>query len=229
MDADLEQQILAPCSSLSSRIASRMRSAAASARSGVGNVAITASPIVLTTAPASDATISLQHLEMRAHQVEGDQVADPLVKLGRALEIGEQERQAGDLQPLVDVERVGAIDVAERLVGEQPLGGQERPALAEQVVQRVAGDPDATAATRVSVRFSSDSRSGPGRISMVPVVRMRLVEDQRQGLALARRLALDVDELRRMRHRLEHDDELGRQLQRQQRLFAGGQFDGVDA
>jgi hypothetical protein len=32
-----------------------MRSAAASARSGVGNVAITASPMVLTTAPASEA------------------------------------------------------------------------------------------------------------------------------------------------------------------------------
>ena len=31
-----------------------------------------------------------------------------------------------------------------------------------------------------------------------------------------------------MRHRLEHDDELGRNLQRQDRLVAGGQFDGVE-
>ena len=66
---------------------------------------------------------------MLAHQVEGHQVADPLVELGRALQVGEQEGEAGDLQALVDVERVGAIDVAEGLVGQQALGGEERPAL----------------------------------------------------------------------------------------------------
>jgi len=38
----------------------QLRNAAATARSGVGKVAITASPIVLTTAPASVATISLR-------------------------------------------------------------------------------------------------------------------------------------------------------------------------
>ena len=85
----------------------------------------------------------VQHAEMRAHEVVGDEIADPLVELGRALEVGEQEGEAGDLQPLIDVERVGAVDVAEGLVGEQPLGGEERPAPAEQIVQRVAGDPDA--------------------------------------------------------------------------------------
>ena len=84
VDADLEQQVLAPVLVVERRIASRMRSAAATARSGVGKVAITASPMVLTTAPASAATISLQHPEMRPHQVEGDEVADPLVELGRA-------------------------------------------------------------------------------------------------------------------------------------------------
>ena len=56
--ADLEQQILAAVAAVERRIASRILSAAAIARSGVGNVAITASPIVLTTAPASAATIS---------------------------------------------------------------------------------------------------------------------------------------------------------------------------
>ena len=55
VDADLDQQILLQ----RVHATSRMRSAAASARSGDGNVAITASPMVLTTAPASDATISL--------------------------------------------------------------------------------------------------------------------------------------------------------------------------
>ena len=101
---------------------------------------MTASPIVLTTAPASDATISCSTWKCALHEIEGDEVADPLVELGRAAEVGEQEGQAGDLQPLVDVERIGAVEVAERLVGEQPLGREEGPAAAEQVVQRVAGD-----------------------------------------------------------------------------------------
>ena len=47
-----------PRSALRWSIASRIRNAAATARSGVGKVAITASPIVLTTAPASDVTTS---------------------------------------------------------------------------------------------------------------------------------------------------------------------------
>ena len=49
MNSDLDQQVEA-------RTKSRMRSAAANARSGVG-IAITASPI-LTTAPASETMIS---------------------------------------------------------------------------------------------------------------------------------------------------------------------------
>ena len=77
---------------------------------------------------------------MPLHQIEGDEIANPLVELGRAFEVGEQERQAGDLQPLVDVERVGAVDVAESLVGQEPLGGEEALAAAEQLVKVVAGD-----------------------------------------------------------------------------------------
>ncbi len=111
-------------------MASRILSAAARARSGVGKVAITASPIVFTTAPAFRGDNLVQHVEMRAHQVEGDEVPHPLVELGRAAQIGEEEGEAGDLQPLIHVERVGAIDVAKGLVGEQPLGGQERPPVA---------------------------------------------------------------------------------------------------
>src|ERR1700732_4660437 len=40
-------------------------------------------------------------------------------------------------------------------------------------------------------------------------------------------LALNIDELRGMRHRLEHDDELRRQLQRQHRLFMRWPFDCI--
>ena len=98
---------------------------------------------------------------MLAHQIVGDDVADPLVELGRAFEVGEQERQAGDLQPLIDVERVGAIDVAERLVGEQQLRGQERPPLAEQVVQRVAGDPQRRQRARVAAVVERRAAADP--------------------------------------------------------------------
>ena len=45
-----------------------------------------------------------QGVEMRTHQIEGGEIADPLIKRGGALEVGEQKRQRGDLEPLVDVE-----------------------------------------------------------------------------------------------------------------------------
>jgi len=34
---------------------------------------------------------------MCLHEIERDEIADPFVKVGRALEVGEQEREAGDL------------------------------------------------------------------------------------------------------------------------------------
>ena len=77
---------------------------------------------------------------MLLDQIERHQVADAFVKIGRALEIGEQKGEAGDLEPLIDVERIGPVDVAERLVGEQPLGSEERLTIAEHVVHRLAGD-----------------------------------------------------------------------------------------
>jgi len=103
----------------------------------------------------------------------------PLVELGRALEVGEQEGEAGDLEALVDVDRVGAVEVAERLVGEQPLGvrnGLRFPIM----LSSVSPPPQTPGSTRVSVRFSSARRSGPGRSSMVPVGACSLLVDQRQ-------------------------------------------------
>src|SRR2546430_10710097 len=52
----------------------------------------------------------VENLEMRSDEVEGGEVADLLVELGRPPEIGEQKGQAGDLEPLVDIDRVGAVD-----------------------------------------------------------------------------------------------------------------------
>ena len=83
-----------------------------------------------------------QRMEVRAHQIEGGEVADPLVQRGRALEVGEQERQRRDLETLVDIEIVRLEHVAEGLVGQHPLGGEERLALAYQVMERFGGDED---------------------------------------------------------------------------------------
>jgi hypothetical protein len=76
---------------------------------------------------------------MRPHQVEGGEIADPLVKLGRAFEVGKQKGQAGDLQPLVDIDRVRAVEVAKHLVSQEPLGGQKWPPSAEKLVELVSG------------------------------------------------------------------------------------------
>jgi len=50
----------------------------------------------------------VEDLEVRSDEVECGQITDLLVELGRAPEIGEQKCQAGDFEPLVDIDRVGA-------------------------------------------------------------------------------------------------------------------------
>ena len=150
---------------------------------------------------------------MCSDEVIRDQVADAFVKLGGALEIGEQEREAGDVEALIDVERIGAIEVMECLIGEQALCRQEGLAPAEKAMERVPGDPHARQYPCVGAILECEAkRAGPqlycsGR-------RPDLVENEREVLALARRLPFDVEELRRVRHRFENNHELRRQLQR---------------
>src|SRR6516165_3943597 len=84
----------------------------------------------------------VQHTEMLAHKVISDQIAHALIQCRRALEIGEQESEAGYLEPLIGVERVGVIKIAKRLVGEEPFRSKERPSLADKVMKRIAGDPE---------------------------------------------------------------------------------------
>ncbi|MNL46493.1 hypothetical protein D3C87_1692110 [compost metagenome] len=95
---------------------------------------------------------------MGFYQVEGGEIADALVKLGRAAQVGEQECEAGDLQTLVDVDRIGAIDVAECLVGEQPLGCQKGAPAPEQRMQRLTGDADARQGAHFRVVFHLDAQ-----------------------------------------------------------------------
>ena len=78
---------------------------------------------------------------MRPNQIEGGEIADPFIERGGALQVREQERQRGDLEALIDVEVISLEDVAKSLVRQHPLGGQDRLALAEQLMERIVGDP----------------------------------------------------------------------------------------
>src|SRR5438128_535528 len=95
---------------------------------------------------------------MRADEIIGDKVANTLVELGRAFQVGEEEGEAGDLQALIDVERVGAIDVSEGLIGEEALRREERSALSEQMMQLLVGDPDARQGAHVAAVFQLDAQ-----------------------------------------------------------------------
>ncbi len=66
---------------------------------------------------------------MRLDEIESRQVSNPLVKCRGAAQIGKKKSEAGYFQPLVDVECIGAMDVAKSLIGQKPLGGEERPAI----------------------------------------------------------------------------------------------------
>ena len=94
-------------------------------------------------------------------------------------------------------------------------------------MQRVAGDADGRQHAPVRTVLQRDAQR-PGLHLQRLVLHVFAVVGQRQALALARRLALDVDELRRMGDRLENDDELGRKLDRQCAFFARRKLQMVD-
>jgi hypothetical protein len=144
------------------------RSAAARARSGVKNVAITASPIVLTTATSFGRHDLVQYAEMLADEVVSDQIAHALVECCRALEI----------------ERVGVIKIAKCLIGEEPFSGKERPPLGEKMMKRIAGNPERGQHVPVSVVLNRLTQlAGPQlhRVQWGP----DLGKDDRQRLPVA--------------------------------------------
>src|ERR1700681_3137368 len=79
----------------------------------------------------------LQQPEMLVDEIEGGEVADALIELGGAPEITEQESQAQDLEALADRERVGPVDVAKSLIGEETLCRENGLASLQEVVQRL--------------------------------------------------------------------------------------------
>src|SRR5258708_6422254 len=166
-----------PRSALSASIAARIRKPAASACSGLTKVAITASPIVFTTAPFSDEMISSNAWKCartRSNATRSPTRSYSAVEPLRSV----QERQRGDLEALIDVEVVGLVNVAEGLVGQHPLGGQERLALADQMMKRIGRDEDRRQHPHVGLIVERQPQ-WPGTQCHGPDRRLNLVVDQR--------------------------------------------------
>src|ERR1700724_528522 len=169
----------------------------------------------------------LQQPEMLVDEIEGDEVADALIERGRVLEIAEQESQAQDLEALADGERFGPVDVAEGLIGEETLCGENGLASLQEVVQRLVRHPYSRQHATLGAVFQSQAQ-WPGAQGNGVDRNLYLAEDHRQVLALARLLAADIEELGRMRHGIEHDQRAFRQLQRKDGPFPRRQVDAFE-
>src|SRR5207248_10752473 len=84
-----------------------------------------------------------EETEMRAHQIKRDEIPHLFMKLRRTFQMGKEEGEARDLEPLVDGEGIGAINITESLIGEEALRGQKRTARAEKMVKFVTSNPNA--------------------------------------------------------------------------------------
>ncbi len=84
---------------------------------------------------------------MLVDEIEGREVTDAFIELGGVLEIAEQESQAQDLEALADGERVGPVDIAEGLIGEETRCGENRTCVASGG-RPAPGSPPIPPATR---------------------------------------------------------------------------------
>src|SRR6266480_6579561 len=169
----------------------------------------------------------LQQPEMLVDEIEGDEVSDALIELSGVLEIAEQESQAQDLEALADGERFGPVDVAEGLIGEETLCGENGLASLQEVVQRGVRHPYSRQHATVGAVFQSQAQ-WPGAQGNAVDRHTYLVEDHREVLALARFLAADIEELGRMRHGVKYDQRALRQLQGKDGPFSGRQVNGFE-
>ena len=158
--------------------------------------------------------------EMAAHEIEGGEVADPVVERGRAPEVGEQDGEARDLEALLGIERAAAIEVAERLVAEEPGRGQERPAAARTARPAPCPWSHRPGSVRRADLFSNVMRAGPGCSVIVPLwacASAKTTERLRRSCVSS---PGNVEKERRVGDRIEGDDEALRQAQRHRRLLA---------
>ena len=86
------------------------------------------------------------------------EIADPVVERGRTPEIGKEDREARDLEALFRIERATPVEIAERLVAEEPVRGQNRPAAVGQSIQLGAVNPQAGQRPLARLVFERNAR-----------------------------------------------------------------------
>src|SRR5258705_3282813 len=155
-----------------------------------------------------------QQPEMLVDEIECNEVAYPLIELGRVLEIAEKEGKAQDLEALSDGQRVGLIDVAESLIGEQPLRGKYGLASLQEVFERLVRYPYGRQYSTVGAVLQGQTQRSRVQDHGIDWD-LHLVEDHGQVLALAHLLAPDIQKLGSVRHWVEDDYPAFRQLQRE--------------
>ena len=79
---------------------------------------------------------------MCAHQIVGDQIANSFVKFSRSFEVGKQKAETGNLESLIHVERISAINIAKCLVCQKAFRGQEGATFADEFVNLITNEPD---------------------------------------------------------------------------------------
>ena len=169
----------------------------------------------------------LQQPEMLVDEIESREITDAFIELGGILEIAEQESQAQDLEALADGERVGPVDIAKRLIGEQTRCRENRLASLQQVIQRRVRHPYRRQHAAVGAVVQGEAQR-PGAQGNGVDGNLDLVEDHRQVLALAGLFAADLQELGRMRHGIEHDQRALRHLQGKDGPLACRQVDDFE-
>ena len=103
-----------------------------------------------------------QPVEMLLHQLVGVEVADALVERGRALDVGEQDRDVADREPLRAADDLGAEQAAKGLAGEQVLAGEVGIEGQEDIVVGSGGNCTTATAIAAAVGFAIWSWTGPG-------------------------------------------------------------------
>src|SRR6516165_5468782 len=164
---------------------------------------------------------------MLVDEIEGDEVADPVIERGRAFEIAEQKSQAQDLEALADGECVGPVDVAKGLIGEEALRVENGLASLQEAVQRLIRYPHSRQHATIAAVVQGYAQR-PGAKGQPLDGDLHVFEDHGQVLAFARLLARDLEELGRVRHWVEDDQRAFRQSQGEDGPFSWRQVDAFE-
>ena len=80
---------------------------------------------------------------MSAHQIVRGQISNSFVEFCRTFEIGKQKGETRNLKPLIHIECIGAMNIAECLVGQKTFRSQKGTTFGDEFVNLVANNPNA--------------------------------------------------------------------------------------